>query len=157
MARPLQRRRRTPSSRLLINTLRVLVTVCVLWYEYGTFWSHTRSCTWDDAPSTLVAGVKTPTTPVGEPFHSLVLGDPQLLDMRSYPGRGWLARWLGVRITEAYARKSWRFAIRSKGTAGRGVDGVVWLGDLLDSGFLGLMDTAECVRTSLWFSADVPT
>lgn len=63
----------------------------------------------------------------------LIVADPQLLDMRSYPGRNWLARWLGVQFTDAYARKAWRFVRRSEGKNGK-LDSVVWLGDLLDSG-----------------------
>lgn len=59
--------------------------------------------------------------------------DPQLLDMHSYPERLWIARKLGVWFTDNYLRKAWRFVIKSKG-AGGGVDAVIWLGDLLDSG-----------------------
>ncbi|KAI5481041.1 CDC1p [Pseudohyphozyma bogoriensis] len=61
--------------------------------------------------------------------------DPQLIDMRSYPGRNWVSRKLGVWFTDAYLRKSWRFVIKSEEEhGGGGVDAVVWLGDLLDSG-----------------------
>jgi ethanolamine phosphate phosphodiesterase len=68
-----------------------------------------------------------------QPWHVLVVADPQLLDMRSYPGRNWLARWLGVKFTDNYARKAWRFVKGSRGKDGP-LDSVVWLGDLLDSG-----------------------
>ncbi|KPV76508.1 uncharacterized protein RHOBADRAFT_25577, partial [Rhodotorula graminis WP1] len=55
--------------------------------------------------------------------------------MKSYPGRNWALRWLGVRISDAYARKAWTVVTRlSRGKSGGGVDAVVWLGDLLDSG-----------------------
>lgn len=55
--------------------------------------------------------------------------------MRSYPGRNPLLKWLGIKITDLYARKSWRAVSRlSRGKSGGRVDAVVWLGDLLDSG-----------------------
>ncbi|GAA5873544.1 hypothetical protein JCM3774_000046 [Rhodotorula dairenensis] len=73
--------------------------------------------------------------PEGVPFHVLVVADPQLLDMRSYPGRNALLKWLGVKMTDLYARKSWKAVSRlSRGKSGGRVDAVVWLGDLLDSG-----------------------
>ncbi|GAA5979805.1 hypothetical protein JCM10908_003052 [Rhodotorula pacifica] len=73
--------------------------------------------------------------PAGTPFHVLVVADPQLLDMRSYPGRNPILKWLGVKMTDLYARKSWRAVSRlSRGKSGGKVDAVVWLGDLLDSG-----------------------
>jgi hypothetical protein len=73
--------------------------------------------------------------PEGIPFHVLVVADPQLLDMRSYPGRNLFFKWLGVKMTDLYARKSWRAVSRlSRGKSGGRVDAVVWLGDLLDSG-----------------------
>lgn len=40
---------------------------------------------------------------------------------------------MGIKVTDAYARKAWSFVKRSKGKDGV-LDGVVWLGDLLDSG-----------------------
>lgn len=82
----------------------------------------------------------------GAPFHVLVVADPQLLDMKSYSGRNWALRWLGVRISDAYARKAWTVVTRlSRGKGGTGVDAVVWLGDLLDSG-VDTVDQRECVR-----------
>ncbi|GAA6041730.1 hypothetical protein JCM8097_008302 [Rhodosporidiobolus ruineniae] len=78
----------------------------------------------------------------GRPFHVLVAADPQLLDMRSYPGRSWILRKVGVWITDLYARKSWRAVLGSRGTGGTGLDAVVWLGDLLDNG-LDAVDQRE--------------
>lgn len=125
---PLSRRRKGPSSPTLpkpaLYLLRTLILLLVLWYELGVFWWSTSSCHF--APSI--------TTPTEKPFNVLVVADPQLLDMRSYPGRNWLLRWLGVGFTDAYARKAWRFVVRSRDDEGRGVDGVVWLGDLMDGG-----------------------
>ncbi|KAK4702764.1 ethanolamine phosphate phosphodiesterase, partial [Phenoliferia sp. Uapishka_3] len=138
---PVSRRRRSANSPLLpfpiIVLLRSLIVILLLWYELGTFWWSTTSCTWDDSPSFSSShhSIGDAESTVGKaPFHALILADPQLLDMRSYPGRNWLARWLGVKVTNAYARKAWRFVVRSKGGNGLGADGVVWLGDLLDGG-----------------------
>ncbi|KAM0751157.1 hypothetical protein T439DRAFT_380157 [Meredithblackwellia eburnea MCA 4105] len=156
----------------LLVVLRLLVVLIVIWYEYGSFWWSVRKCKWDDSPSlkgvtlppinnttsTLEDDVdderdyrwlidpdrdSSSTLEAKQPFHALILADPQLLDMRSYPGRSWFLRWLGLKVTDMYAKKSWRMvAKRSRGTGGRGVDGVVWLGDLLDSG-VESMDEAE--------------
>lgn len=124
-------------------TLRIAVVALVTYYELITFYSHARACRFNDTPS-LEPRLFDPASLdwvddsrfVGvEPFHALVVADPQLIDMRSYPGRGWLLRWLGVRITDGYARKAWKAVSRSRGPMGN-IDGVVWLGDLLDSAVL---------------------
>ncbi|GAA5892964.1 hypothetical protein JCM8208_004137 [Rhodotorula glutinis] len=162
------RRRRTtltaPLPRLVLNLVRALVVLVVLWSEHLSFrFTASYSCSFDDTPSTkgrvwdgtlaLGAGGASSTSSGGwtadsrwrdalahgdrrgAPFHVLVVADPQLLDMQSYPGRNWALRWLGVRISDAYARKAWTVVTRlSRGKSGGGVDAVVWLGDLLDSG-----------------------
>ena len=146
LSRPLPRKRHhaTPLPKSLVYGLRILISLLVIHYEYITFYSHASSCQWDDSPTFSTLGtkrlsIKEDNAASGgyegiQPFHSLVLADPQLLDMRSYPGRNRIARRLGIWVTDSYARKSWSFVIGSKGSAGRGVDGVVWMGDLLDSG-----------------------
>ncbi|GAA5964234.1 hypothetical protein JCM21900_002876 [Sporobolomyces salmonicolor] len=147
-----------PLPRPLLHLVRALIVALVLWFEYGTFYASARfGCGFDDSPSTkgrvwdgslalseTRGGWRTDERwreaaragrREGQPFHVLVVADPQLLDMRSYPGRNWALRWLGVKVTDMYARKSWRFVSRkSRGKGGGGVDAVVWLGDLLDSG-----------------------
>ncbi|BGP45719.1 hypothetical protein JCM10450v2_001549 [Rhodotorula kratochvilovae] len=156
-----RRRQRTLTPPLpppLLLLLRALVVLVVLWSEHLSFrFSASHACGFDDAPSvkgrvwdgTLGAGGGpgggwTPDArwkdaaargdKRGTPFHVLVVADPQLLDMRSYSGRNWALRWLGVRITDLYARKAWHAVTRlSRGKSGGGVDAVVWLGDLLDS------------------------
>ena len=133
------------------------IVLIVIWFEYGTFYSHTRwQCGFNDDPSTK-GQVWDPTLDdqdeggwtqnstfkdVGsKPFHVLVVSDPQLLDKRSYPGRAWILKWLGMNVTDMYAKKSWRFVTKSRGDKG-GVSGIVWLGDLLDSGVESI-DQAE--------------
>lgn len=138
---------------LVLQGSRTVIVLLVLWFEYGTFYSHVHwHCSFDDRPTTkdqvwdpsigLIGGWRSSDAFGGtKPFHALIVSDPQILDMRSYPGRPWIARWLGIKVTEQYARKSWSFVRRSRGQTG-GVQGVVWLGDLLDSG-VDTVDTKE--------------
>jgi len=128
-----------PPSALL--TLRISILALVTYCELLTFYTHANSCAFNDTPSVQPVSYDPATDAwlddsrwVGvQPFHALILADPQLIDMRSYPGRSWILRWLGVKITDGYAKKAWRFVKASRGKMGQ-VDGVVWLGDLLDSG-----------------------
>ncbi|GJN88267.1 hypothetical protein Rhopal_001232-T1 [Rhodotorula paludigena] len=157
---PLPRRRRTltpPLPPLLVLVLRVLLVLLVFWAEHLSFrLAASWHCAFDDSPSVrgrVWDGASPPSSSAawiddarwraaaqrrdrrGTPFHVLVVADPQLLDMRSYPGRNWALRWLGVKITDLYARKSWKAVTGySRGKSGGGLDAVVWLGDLLDSG-----------------------
>lgn len=175
LPRPLPRPRRTLTPLLpppLVLVLRILLVALVLWSEILAFrFAASWQCAFDDSPS--VKGrvwdgtLATDTTSSsarrgwtndgrwraaalagdkrGTPFHVLVVTDPQLLDMRSYPGRNWILRWLAVKMTDLYARKSWRAVTQySRGRSGGGVDAVVWLGDLLDSG-TEMVDRKECV------------
>ncbi|BGP22523.1 hypothetical protein JCM10295v2_001408 [Rhodotorula toruloides] len=161
LPRPLPRPRRTltpPLPSTLILALRVLLVALVLWSEALAFrFAAQWKCGFDDSPSvkgrvwdgtldsssSRTRGWTTDNRwraaslshdKRGKPFHVLIVTDPQLLDMRSYPDRNWLLRWLGVKVTDSYARKSWRAVTQSRGKGGGGVDAVVWLGDLLDSG-----------------------
>ncbi|GAA5910115.1 hypothetical protein JCM6882_006520 [Rhodosporidiobolus microsporus] len=148
----------------LVIVLKVALVLLVFWFEVGVFHSAARGflglggCKWDDSPSvkgrvwdgssqslgSSISGgwvsdsrwldARREKKPQGTPFHVLVVADPQLLDMHSYPGRSWILRKLGVWITDLYARKSWRAVVGgSRGTGAGGVDAVVWLGDLLDN------------------------
>lgn len=137
----------------ILLSLRCAIVLVVLWFEYLTFWSHARvSCPgFDDSPA-LKGRIWDPSLGLnggwtantqwqdatrgvqGQGYHVLVVADPQLLDMRAYPDRSALVRWLGVKFTDLYARKSWRQVRKIQGRDGRGIDAVVWLGDLLDEG-----------------------
>ncbi|KAK4046867.1 hypothetical protein OIV83_005763 [Microbotryomycetes sp. JL201] len=137
------------------QALQAILVLVVLWCEWGTFHSHVRwNCGFNDEPSAL-GRLWDPSKGDGgqwtvnstfkdagmKPFHVLIVSDPQLLDMRSYPGRAKILKWLGMKVTDMYARKSWKFVTNSRGPAG-GLDGIVWLGDLLDSG-VESVDQAE--------------
>ncbi|BGP18748.1 hypothetical protein JCM10213_003053 [Rhodosporidiobolus nylandii] len=145
-----------------LTPLCLMLVLLVLWCEWGVFRFSASGilgiggCKWNDAPSVLGqvwdgsdraegrgwgylpdarwAQARRAGRREGQPFHVLVAADPQLLDMRSYPGRSWILRKLGVWISDLYARKGWRAVMRSRGTGGTGVDAVVWLGDLMDGG-----------------------
>lgn len=127
-------------------SLRIAVLGLVTYYELITFYTHQVKCEFDDSPSASSSTYRPETDSwvedgrfIGvQPFHALIAADPQLIDMRSYPGRSWILRCLGVRITDAYAKKAWHFVRNSHGTMGP-LDGIVWLGDLLDSA----VDTAD--------------
>ncbi|KDE03459.1 hypothetical protein MVLG_06069 [Microbotryum lychnidis-dioicae p1A1 Lamole] len=139
---------------------RTIILLVVFYAEYATFHLHTSSCGFDDTPSSegkvwkpLAPPLKradSATEPAAsspsfgdweddpswkgdQPWHVLVVSDPQILDMRSYPGRSWIGRYLGIKFTDAYIRKAWRFVSKASGPHGK-IDSVVWLSDLLDSG-----------------------
>lgn len=57
----------------------------------------------------------------------------QILDLRSYPGRNVILKYLGIWITDNYARKAWRTVLKRHKP-----DAVFFLGDLLDSGVEGM-------------------
>lgn len=130
--------------------MQACIVLLVIWLEYGTFWSHAsitchgfddsptlKGRTWDPALGLTGGWTADPRwkRAGAQGHHVLVAADPQLLDMRAYPERHWLVRWLGVQFTDLYARKSWYSVTRNvRGRDGRGIHAVVWLGDLLDEG-----------------------
>ena len=69
-----------------------------------------------------------------EGFRVLVVTDPQLLDMNSYEGRGWVIKQLGIWVSKVYEKKVWWIvnSFTRGGSRGR-VKGVVWNGDLGDN------------------------
>ncbi|GAA5874882.1 hypothetical protein JCM8547_003600 [Rhodosporidiobolus lusitaniae] len=157
------RRRLTPLlPPLLIRALQLALVLLVFYAEVLTFRFTSRGffglaggCKWDDSPSvrgkvwdgSLAGGggrwlrddrwlrAKQEGRREGQPFHVLVLADPQILDMHSYKreGRSWVLRKLGVWVTDMFARKAWRAALGSRGKGGGKTDAVMWLGDLLDN------------------------
>lgn len=73
--------------------------------------------------------------------HVLLVADPQILDMNSYPGRHPALQWLSQVIVDLNLRKNWRAAMRSR------PDKIVFLGDMLDNGRMEMTDE-ECVPLS---------
>ncbi|KAI0373398.1 hypothetical protein BV20DRAFT_734412 [Pilatotrama ljubarskyi] len=106
----------------LVNLIRLLWLVLIVWYELGTFYHHTATCPWPDEP--LMSSGTSATSPT----HVLLVADPQILDHRSYPDRApWLMR-LSQFIVDLNIRKSW------SATLSRHPDEVVFLGDMMDNG-----------------------
>ena len=75
--------------------------------------------------------------------HILLVADPQILDMHSYPERGLLLSALSQLIVDLHLRKSWA-AMRSwlltekdepeSQVEGHAKEAVVFLGDMMDNG-----------------------
>lgn len=68
----------------------------------------------------------------------MIVADPQILDHRSYPGRGAFLTWLSRIIVDLNLRKNWWVATSKK------PDAVVFLGDMMDGGRFDMSDE-ECV------------
>lgn len=77
----------------------------------------------------------------------LLVADPQILDMHSYPDRGYLLSALSQVIVDLNLRKSWSAmrswlltrsvssgAVESNETETEGKEAVVFLGDMMDNG-----------------------
>ncbi|TDL14483.1 Metallo-dependent phosphatase [Rickenella mellea] len=121
---------------LLIAVTRFVWVALVLWFEIGVFFFSVARCRWPDdglRRKAVDAGVdrSTSTTPIK---HFLLIADPQVLDHRSYPGRGgWLMR-LTQFVVDLNLRKNWMVATRFR------PDVVVFLGDMMDNGRVTMGD-----------------
>jgi hypothetical protein len=62
------------------------------------------------------------------PAHALLVADPQILDMNSYPSRHFVIQWLSQVVVDLNMRKSWFF------TQQLNPDVIVFLGDMMDRG-----------------------
>lgn len=114
------------NNKLLKKLLQFSIILLVLYYELGTFYQHVSNCKWDDSPSstslsssssspsTSSSKIKSTTstsTTTNKPHHVLIVADPQLIDIYSYPNRPYLIKLLTIWITDLYAKKSWWFVI----------------------------------------------
>lgn len=66
--------------------------------------------------------------------HVLLVADPQVLDHRSYPGRGWLLMRVTQFIVDYNLRKSWRVTRAFKPQV------IMVLGDMMDGGRYNMPD-----------------
>ncbi|KAH6914314.1 Metallo-dependent phosphatase-like protein [Coprinopsis sp. MPI-PUGE-AT-0042] len=107
--------------RLVVTFLSVFWICLVGWFEYFKFTHDGNQCAWPDS-SFL------PSKGNVKPHHILVIADPQVLDHRSYPERGFLLSWLTQVIVKINMRKNWMVATSKK------PDSVIFLGDMLDGG-----------------------
>lgn len=106
---------------MFVNGLRAAWIVVVIWYEVCTFDYVLDTCQWPD--------IHQPDTPNSRIARVLVVADPQIIDHRSYPTRGFLTKASGQFFIDLNLRRSWHSTInRVKPHA------VVFLGDLMDNG-----------------------
>ncbi|GAA5995590.1 hypothetical protein JCM5350_005675 [Sporobolomyces pararoseus] len=120
---------RNSLSRNTIRILQGLIVLLVGWYEYGIFYLQAQKG-WNCFIQQQEPSHST-TPPEGEGFKVLIVTDPQLLDMeKSYLGRNRGLKWLSIKITNQFMKKCWKFLSKTN----RGIDAVVWNGDLLDNG-----------------------
>jgi hypothetical protein len=68
----------------------------------------------------------------------MLVADPQILDLQSYPDRAWVLQYLSQWMTDLNMRRSWAAAKRLR------PDAAVFLGDMMDRGRAN-MSTHECV------------
>jgi ethanolamine phosphate phosphodiesterase len=106
-----------------MTTISLRPTLCILWFalvlygELGTFVCSLADCTWPKhSPHTAST-------------HVLVIADPQILDMQSYPDRPWVLQWISRLMTDLNMRKSWWATRRHLKP-----DVLVFLGDMMDRG-----------------------
>ncbi|KAF8893996.1 Metallo-dependent phosphatase-like protein [Infundibulicybe gibba] len=109
--------------RALVQILRGIWAIVIVWYELGVFVSSARTCQWPglNLPSTELPASITPA-------HILIVADPQILDKNSYPGRAVILTYISQLIVDLNIRKNWRAALLKK------PDAVVFLGDMMDGG-----------------------
>ncbi|KAI6046003.1 Metallo-dependent phosphatase-like protein [Pisolithus marmoratus] len=120
---------RLPSRPHVVNGLRILWVLVVLWHELGTFDWTLRSCLWPDSQQAPPANSRV--------ARILVIADPQVLDKHSYPERGVFTSFLSQLMVDLNLRKSWHAAFHRLQP-----DAVVVLGDMMDNG-RGSMSTTE--------------
>ncbi|KIP11652.1 hypothetical protein PHLGIDRAFT_83335, partial [Phlebiopsis gigantea 11061_1 CR5-6] len=122
------------SSPRLVNLLRAVWVVAILWFELGTFLHHVSQCAWPDVP--INPEPQRSVTTRDAHTHVMLVADPQVLDHRSYPGRAPWLMWLSQRMVDVNLRKSWWATLRLRPHS------VVFLGDMMDGGRFA-MDDAE--------------
>ncbi|KAL1682795.1 Metallo-dependent phosphatase-like protein [Schizophyllum commune] len=114
-----------PSGRhVVVQALKIVWVFSVFYFELWTFYRHAGSCEWPDSRQDRADDAE----------HVLLVADPQVLDMNSYPDRHPALQWLSQVIVDLNLRKNWRAALRSR------PDKVVFLGDMLDNGRMDMTD-----------------
>ncbi|TFK44843.1 Metallo-dependent phosphatase-like protein [Crucibulum laeve] len=119
--------------RRLVNNLRALWVLLILWYELGIFiYSVDRGCSWPDA-SFYSQNSPSANTDV-QPYHILLVADPQILDHRSYPHRWAILTYLSRVFTDLNLLKNWKSALRTN------PDAIIFLGDMMDGARFPMSD-----------------
>ena len=68
------------------------------------------------------------------PAHVLLIADPQVLDLHSYPERGHTLSWLSEVFTDLNLRKSWKAVSKLH------PDTTMFIGDMMDNGRADISD-----------------
>lgn len=104
-----------------VRILLVLFWAFVLWWgETAVFDRQVSKCAWNNWEE----------WPQGaDPYHVLLVADPQLVDPHTYPGRPWPLSSLTVAYTDSYMRKNFQHL-----TGTLAPDSLMFLGDLFDGG-----------------------
>ncbi|TRM70029.1 Metallo-dependent phosphatase-like protein [Schizophyllum amplum] len=112
----------SPSRHAVVQTLKIIWTAFALYYELWTFYRHASSCTWPIIDQQTSSKVE----------HVLLVADPQILDMNSYPDRHPALQWLSQVVVDLNLRKNWRAALRTR------PDKTIFLGDMMDNGRMSM-------------------
>jgi len=124
--------------RPVVNVLRLIWALIVIFYEYGIFLASVRSCNWPDVRllHSHHSHQRKDTSLAGDsrPYHVLLVADPQIVDRYSYPNRLSSVSYLTRVMVDLNMRKSWQVALRKR------PDAVVFLGDVMDNGRLDISD-----------------
>ncbi|KAL5528510.1 hypothetical protein ACEPAF_7646 [Sanghuangporus sanghuang] len=117
-----------------VNVLRVVWLFVIAWYELGVFYRSVAKCRWPDQEF-IHSDEAGNTESIRQPAHVLLIADPQIVDLESYPERGWLLGLISQVIIDLNMRKSWS-AIRRLllGKNSGNDEAVVFLGDMMDNG-----------------------
>lgn len=138
-----RKRTRTYPKPFIINGVRFFWICLIVWLEVGVFHWSLRSCHWPDkdiqvshSPAvfayTKANSYQTARRP--HPTHVMLIGDPQVIDHRSYPSRRLWFKTLTQFIVDSNLRKSWQAAKRLSPNM------VVFLGDMMDGGRYRMLD-----------------
>ncbi len=129
-------------NRLAVSALRTLWIIIILWFELGTFYYAVARCSWPDVDVAVrplfhssFRQLNLTQAPKDSTKHVLIVADPQILDLRSYPGRSTLLTFLSRLFTDLNLRKSWKAATK------KNPDAVVFLGDMMDGGRTEMTDS----------------
>ncbi|KAF8894003.1 hypothetical protein BD779DRAFT_1797943 [Infundibulicybe gibba] len=107
------------SKTVLLNALRLLWSVCLIWGELGTFFWSLSSCRWPDAQ------LRDKRASTRKPTHILLLSDTQVQNPRS--NLSW-RQILHRHIFSLNLRKNWHVTLKLKPHS------VIFLGDMLAKG-----------------------
>ncbi len=127
----------------VINVLRVLWLLVIVFYEYGIFLTSAIKCDWPDNNILSVHHLDDHMSlshhnwerdAVSRPYHVLLVADPQVVDRHSYPSRSTWLSYLTRIVVDLNLRKNWQAAFHKK------PDLVVFLGDVMDNGRLNISD-----------------